>query len=345
MLAGAALRKTGIGWEFASEAALEDFVWDNLQQLSGLIPLKRQYAVKGEICDILALKETRQLVILELKNAEDRYVVQQLTRYYDNLLDEKPFLAQIDYSQPIHLIAAAPSFHRHNLIDRKHTNLIVDFLQVNVAQINQDFHLRLQDIDTNQTWSIPIPYQKLDISSVSSNIPDPPQILLDWLGACTGEEQQAILKLREKILSFNERIQEEIEGKNTIRYGRGKSKPVAELCYQRKTHKPIIFLWLPTPSSLLFTERRQVIGRMRLWMDGAVVTYAGHIPEGFGRMRLQSEWDAMPREKRPRNLYWSLSYKSFSPVSINTYKELITSKPKSFPKRAIATQTAGITKQ
>ncbi|MHC0068452.1 hypothetical protein ACWATR_37245 [Nostoc sp. UIC 10890] len=58
-------------------------------------------------------------------------------------------------------------------------------------------------------------------------------------------------------------------------------------------------------------------------MDGSVVTYAGHVPEGFGRMRLQSEWDAMPREIRPRNLYWSLSYKSFSPVVINTYKELI----------------------
>lgn len=323
MLAGAALRKTSYGWEFASEAALEDFVWDNLQQLSGLIPLKRQYAVKGEICDILAVNNTKQLVILELKNTEDRYIVQQLTRYYDNLLDEKPFPEQINYSQSIRLLAIAPSFHKHNLIDRKHTKLIVDFLQVTVAQINQDFHLQLRDIDTNQIWSIPIPYQKLDISSVSSNISEPPQLLLDWLGACTGEEQQAILKLREKVLGFDERIQEEIEGRNTVRYARGKAKPVAELCYQRKIKKPVIFLWLPTPSSLLFTQRRQVIGRMRLWMESAVVTYVGHIPEGFGRMRLQSEWDAMPQEKRPRNLYWSLSYKSFSPVVINTYKELI----------------------
>lgn len=323
MLAGAALRKTSYGWEFASEAALEDFVWDNLQQLSGLIPLKRQYSVNGEICDILALNETKQLVILELKNTEDRYVVQQLTRYYDNLLDEKPFPEQIDYSLPVRLLAIAPSFHRHNLIDRKHTKLIVDFLQVTVAQINQDFNLQLQDIDTHQIWSIPIPYQELDISTVSTNISEPPQLLLDWLGACTGEEQQAIIKLRERILSFDGRIKEEIEGRNTIRYDRGKAKPVAELCFQKKTNKPVLFLWLPTPSSLLFTERRLVIGRMRLWMDSAVVTHAGHIPEGFGRMKLQSEWEAMPREKRPGNLYWSRSYKSFSPVGINTYKELI----------------------
>ncbi|AVH68635.1 endonuclease NucS domain-containing protein [Nostoc sp. 'Peltigera membranacea cyanobiont' N6] len=318
MLAGAALRKTGIGWEFASEAALEDFVWDNLQQLSGLKPLKRQYAVKGEICDILALNNTRQLVILELKNTEDRYVVQQLTRYYDNLLDEKPFQEQIDYNQPVRLIAIAPSFHRHNLIDRKHTKLIVDFLQVTVAQINQNFHLQLQDIDTNQTWSIPIPYQELDISSTSSNIPEPPQLLLDWLGACTGEEQQAILKLREKIISFDGRIKEEFEGKNTIRYGRGKSKPVAEICYQISKSKPskaVVFLRLPTPTSW----RKEVIGRIRLWLDGSVVTHVGHVPEGFGKMKLQSEWDAMPREKRPGNYY----HNKYSALNATIYNKFL----------------------
>ena len=319
MLAGAALRKTGSGWEFASEAALEDFIWDNLQQLLGFTPLKRQYAVKGEVCDILALDEPKQLVILELKNAEDRYVVQQLTRYYDNLLDEKPFAEQIDYNQPVRLIAAAPSFHRHNLIDRKYNLLTIDLLQVTVLKNNQNFHLHLQDIDSNQTWSIPIPYQELDISIASSNIPEPPQLFLDWLGSCTGEEQQAIIRLREKILAFDVRIKEEIEGRNSIRYGRGKSNPVAELCFYRKINKPVIFLWLPTPTS----RQKEVIGRLRLWIDGETVTHIGHVPEGFGRMKLQSEWDAIPREKRPGNLYWSRSHKSFIPVSLSqSYKNV-----------------------
>ena len=67
MLAGAALRKTGEGREFASVAALEDFIWDNIHQLLGFIPLKRQYVVKNEVCDILALDKQKQLVILELK--------------------------------------------------------------------------------------------------------------------------------------------------------------------------------------------------------------------------------------------------------------------------------------
>ncbi|WP_411908711.1 endonuclease NucS domain-containing protein [Nostoc sp. MS1] len=66
-MTGAALRKTSAGWDFASVAALEDFIWDNLQQLLGFTPLKRQYIVKNEVCDILALDEQQQLVILELK--------------------------------------------------------------------------------------------------------------------------------------------------------------------------------------------------------------------------------------------------------------------------------------
>ncbi|MEH2293013.1 hypothetical protein [Nostoc sp.] len=158
--------------------------------------------------------------------------------------------------------------------------------------------MQLIDIDSNNKYSIPISYQELEISK-SSDIPAPPQILLDWLGNCTGEEQQAILKLREKVLDFDERIKEEIEGKNVIMYGRSKTKPVAEIYYQRSKSKPIIFLWLPTPTSW----RKEVIGRIRLWLDGSVVTHVGHVPEGFGKMKLQSEWDAMPREKRPGNYY------------------------------------------
>jgi len=322
MLSSAALRKIGEGWKFTSEAALENFVWENLPQLLGLTPLKRQHPAKGEFCDILALDENKQLVIIELKNDEDRYIIQQLTRYYDNLVDERPFSEQIDYSKLVRLIAIAPSFHRHNLIDRKYNLLKIDLIRVTVIQANQEFQLQLTNIDHNQIYSTPIPYQELDISSLSKNIPEPPQLLLDWLGSCTVQEQQAILKMREKILSFDERITEEFEGRNTIRYGRGKSKPVAELVFQKKTHKVVLFLWLPTPSSYNF-GRKQAIGRLRLWMDGSSVTHAGHVPEGMGRMKLQSEWEAMPREQRPGNLYHGFSYKSFSPVGIYIYEKLI----------------------
>ena len=312
MLSGAALRKTGSGWEFASELSLEDFVWENLPLLFKLTPLKRQHPVKGEYCDILAVDNKKQLTIIELKNAEDKYLVQQLTRYYDNLVDEKPFAEQIDYNQPINLVGIAPSFHRHNHIDRKYNLLEIDFIELDVLQKNKKFNLNLKDIDTSQTWSINIPYKEIDFSKFSQDISEPPQKLLDWLGSCSGDEQLAIIKMREQILSFDKRIRETVEGRNTIRYGKGKAKAIAEICYQQSSNKPIIFLWLPTPTS----NKKEVTGRLRLWIDGCKVTHIGHIASGFGRMRLQSEWDAMPREKRPRYMFHSGSPKSFTPIPI-----------------------------
>jgi RecB family endonuclease NucS len=95
MLSSAALRKTGSGWEFANEEALEDFVEVHLQSLLGLTVIKRQFTVNEQRCDIIAVDENKRLVVLELKNGEDRYVVQQLTRYYDALLEHKPFAAWI----------------------------------------------------------------------------------------------------------------------------------------------------------------------------------------------------------------------------------------------------------
>jgi len=43
---------------------------------------RRQHYINGNYCNILALGEQRNLVIIELKNDDDRYVVQQITRYY-----------------------------------------------------------------------------------------------------------------------------------------------------------------------------------------------------------------------------------------------------------------------
>jgi RecB family endonuclease NucS len=216
----------------------------------------------------------------------------------------------------------APTFHRHNYIDRKHCKLDIDFLQVAVIQKLQDFYLQLTDVDTGAKSEIKIPYQQLDINSISCNVPAPPQLLLDWLGTCGKDEQIAILKMREKILSFDVQVSEEIEAKRTIRY-LGKGKSIAELIFHRQLNKPIAFIWLPTPSSLRFDNKKQVIGRMRLWIDNANVTHAGHISKGFGRMKLESEWEAMPRDKRPSGLLHSYSHKSFSPVSISFYEKLI----------------------
>jgi RecB family endonuclease NucS len=162
MLGTASLQKIGEVWQFSSEAALEDFVWDNLPELLDLTPLQCQYISNGEICDILAIDKRQGLVILQLKNAEDRYVVQQLTRYYHNLVSERAFATAIDYTRPIRLVALAPSFHKYNLIDRQHLNLTIDFWQVSILHNDGEFSLQLQDIDTHQSQSLPIPYQELN---------------------------------------------------------------------------------------------------------------------------------------------------------------------------------------
>ena len=147
MLRDTALIKTEEGWKFDSEADLEDFVWDNLNSLLSLTPLKRQFYAKTEVCDILAIGQNRQLVVLELKNTEDRYIVQQLTRYYESLLEKKPFETEVDYRLPIRLVAITPSFHRHNFLDQKHHKLDFEFLLFEVIQERNQLYFSLKKIN------------------------------------------------------------------------------------------------------------------------------------------------------------------------------------------------------
>jgi hypothetical protein len=69
MLHPESLIKKTEGWQFASEVDLEDFVWNNLEKLFGLIPLKRQYIVLNDCCDILALSDSGQLVVCHVNFA------------------------------------------------------------------------------------------------------------------------------------------------------------------------------------------------------------------------------------------------------------------------------------
>lgn len=218
MLSNAALRKTGSGWEFANEEALEDFVEVHLQSLLGLTVIKWQFTVNEQRCDIIAVDENKRLVVLELKNGEDRYVVQQLTRYYDALLEHKPFADRVDYAQPVRLIAIAPKFHRDNFTDRKYHQLLFKFFQLAVLQNQEIFYLHLKDIDTQETAQIEIPYREIDHRRTDETIPPPPRLILDGLGSWTAEDEDNFHKIREQILSFDNRMQEIIEPKS-IKYG------------------------------------------------------------------------------------------------------------------------------
>lgn len=318
-LGSVSLRKVSEGWEFSSELALEVFIWEHLETLLQLQPFQRQYAVMGEVCDILALTSERQLVILELKNTEDRYIIQQLTRYYANLLEEKPFLDSIDYEKPIRLIAIAPTFHRHNYIDRQYSRLAFEFIQARVTQSDQ-FYLELHREDTaTEVVKAALPFQEVELAQQSTDLPEVPEPLMRWLGACSAADQQAILKARQQILSFHPRMQEMVN-KTSIQYGTGKTKLCAEICFRRSQQQPVLFLWLPLPNCWRSRNRPERIGRLRLWITDGIVTHVGHVPEGFGKMRLEEEWHALPRSKWPRkNLTWSLSANSLTPVQARRF--------------------------
>ncbi|MGB6298457.1 MAG: hypothetical protein WBF90_20050 [Rivularia sp. (in: cyanobacteria)] len=51
-------------------------------------------------------------------------------------------------------------------------------------------------------------------------------------------------------------------------------------------------------------------------MDNFTVTHVGHIASRFGRMKLPSEWEAIPHEKRPKYMFRSGFYRSYLPIPI-----------------------------
>lgn len=315
ILSEAALRKTGERWEFSSEAALEDFIWNNIAHLIDLTPLHRQYSVQGEFCDILALDRKKRLVILELKNYEDRHVVQQLTRYYEGFLIEKPFNQLVNYANGIRLIAISPSFHRHSFIDKKYNKLKVEFWEFKILLELEKFYFEIKNIDNQKAIKLKILYQKVNFNSKFKNLPEPPRLFLDWLGTCTPCKQEGFIMIREKILSYHHRMKE-ITDYKSIKYGAGRTKICAEFCLERKSHQPILFLWLPLPS----LTRKPRVGRVRVWTDGNIVSHIGHVPKGLGKMKLKSEWDEIPIEKWPRKTFTeSLTRNSFTPVRADLY--------------------------
>lgn len=295
MLNGVNLKKTGQGWRFANEAALEDFIWANLKPLFNLTPLKRQYYVKGEVCDILAVDDNKQLVVLELKNTEDRYIVQQLTRYYDALLEVKPFQAEVDYDKAMRLVAVAPSFHRHNDIDRRHNKLSFVFFHFSLIEYSLKLYFSLKKIDSEQVSEVEIPYPKRDIPV---NIPEPPKALQKILSECESSKQQQILKIRNKILSFDERM-EEIATAGSIKYGKGRnSKFCTEICIDSK-HQPVLFLWLPLSSS----EGKR-LGRMKIWTDwDNYSSIEGYVPKGL-RTKGISKTKQQRQRQSEMNVFW-----------------------------------------
>ncbi|MEB3278389.1 MAG: endonuclease NucS domain-containing protein [Lyngbya sp.] len=222
------LGKSREGQGFYNEAALESFFWKNLSSLLGLKPLKQQYRVRGEVCDILAIDSGKRLVILELKNAEDRYIVQQLTRYYENILEERPLSSQIDYTQSIRLIAIAPDFHEDSLIDLKYHTLDLELLRFQIIQRENRLYLTLNTREKTTISQVIISESEEYIINPenapnSKILPRPPKALLNLIEKESLEKQNIVLDIREKIIRFDERMGEN-STEVTIGYGKRKGK-------------------------------------------------------------------------------------------------------------------------
>jgi RecB family endonuclease NucS len=243
-------------WAFSSEAALEDWLWLNLESLLHLKPLRRQYFVRGQYCDILAVGQEGQLYILELKNAEDRYIVQQMTRYYDALLAETPFHDEIDYQKPPQLIAIAPRFHPDTITDLKYHTLKIQLcsfkLHDNLSRL--EFHLSNSDRQVILKAEIPYPEAITD----GHQVPEPPRFLLNLLSDLPPDHQQSYLQMRDRLLSFDRRMQEIKYGAG-VRYGRGASKLCAQIQLTKSLqHKQMnCYLWLPSLNT--YQKRKQIL--------------------------------------------------------------------------------------
>lgn len=270
------LKKAEQGWIFAEERLLEDFIWDSLETGLNLIPLQRQFRIQGEYSDILAKTKNNQLVVLELKNCEDRYIIHQLTRYYHSLQLEQPFKELIDYNQPIRLIAIAPDFHKHNFIDRHYNKLEFEFIRFSIINQINHFYLHLH-LENRQEITVqkPIPFVNTDeneeTSPVKFQVDLPPRMLVNFLDKLSLVHKIEILKLREKMLGYDKRVKEIKDGKS-IFYGRGKTKPCCQLKFISAT-KPYeknhlqCYLWLPLPKRFLRFNKKSGIGRMYLQCD------------------------------------------------------------------------------
>lgn len=277
-----ALQKTDQGWKFIDESELETFVWDNLEEIFQLKPLTRQLYIKGEICDIVAIGKNNQLTIIELKNTEDRYVINQLTRYYENLSEEQPFKDNVDYNQEIRLFAICPNFHRHNLIDKKHSRLNFDLFTFSILYKESEFYFSLSHIyNQSEAKLIKINYQEVNLQNQKNDhIPEPPRLLLDWLGALTSTELENLTQIRQQILSFDQRIEELVVNKSIVyasKYGKDKLRQCAEFSFDRKSKKIILFLWLVIPN-----RKNNTIARMQVDTTEEYLTYSRYAPVQSG---------------------------------------------------------------
>lgn len=299
------LEKTGLTWNFKSETELENFIWFNLAELFDLIPLKRQYYVEGLYCDIIATTQDKQLVILELKITPDRYIVQQLTRYFHYFQQTQQLQNIINYNLPVKLVALVPGVHSDNLIDIQYHRLDFDFYEYTIDVREKHFYFKCVNcLNHRELLSLEIITPKED---EVADFPPIPNKLKQILNKSNDSDYQGIIATRNQILSFDRRIKETVTASQII-YSFNKSNPVAEIRYDNSRKQPILFLWLPLTNCNCHT----ITVRMRVWTDWHKVFDVGYIRKGNGNMISVGEYYSLPIALIPAKILPFTKYRARS---------------------------------
>ena len=283
-----------INWRFQSELYLETFISETIESLLNLKQLARQYYLNNQVCDLLAVAQKQQLAIVELKNTEDRYIIQQLTRYYEAVRKYQPFSEEVNYHLPIRLIAIAPQLHQHNLVDQKYSQLTFELFTFRILATGTDsFCFELNDLDSKQKVRLNIPKKfhpllccnNEETSQPSSFQLSPPKSLRKLIEELSSEQQAYILAIRKQLLIFDERMIESGKTTRTIYGLRKGSKDIyqTKLCAEFMpvmpgVLRPRLLLRLPYP-------KREFGGAGRTYKEERVkgLTWVG--------IRHENEWN------------------------------------------------------
>jgi hypothetical protein len=236
---------------FESEQDLESYIEDRFEDIfPGLTLLARQYTSANQRCDLICVKKAnKQLVIVELKNQIDRYIVAQLIRYRKALLLEQPFAELLDYSLSIDLIAVSPKFHEDNYTDKEACKFEenIHFLTFSIEYKNEVSKLNLlgkkHDID------FPI----LGLSQASIDLPNQHYLILPEIGFFASKLAYLSTNYTQDFLSLHSLFMRQPMVKhwtnngNKILYSTGKGNNSKKLAEITNTSRGLyLYLWLPS---------------------------------------------------------------------------------------------------
>ncbi|WP_024545287.1 hypothetical protein [Picosynechococcus sp. NKBG15041c] len=175
----------------------------------------------------------------------DRYVIQQTTRYYHALLQEKPFADQVDYTKPVGIIILSPGFHKDNYIDCLYHKLFFELIEFSIVN-KASLEFKTQHLNGSKKFK----NRAIPVAEVQENkftIEPPSRALMNSLSKLQNYDIDLIIETRKRILSFNPSIKELKFSPSTFLFGKSKNNSCIDFTFsqERENHKFNIAFRLP----------------------------------------------------------------------------------------------------